>query len=201
MLNWVLLLVALGIILLGATVFTNGLEWFGKKMHLSDGAVGSVFAAVGTALPETLVPIVAIMFGTPEAGHKIGVLGITSFRPFPTAAIGEAVRDCERVVVVEKSFAVGVGGIVSRDVRTAMRNHPHPIYAVIAGLGGRAITKDSLHQLFLTAMDDKLEALTFLDLDWNAVNRELERERITRRSGPIAENLLRDLGVVAARVG
>ncbi|WP_295428592.1 transketolase C-terminal domain-containing protein [uncultured Thiodictyon sp.] len=136
-----------------------------------------------------------------EEGHKIGVLGITSFRPFPTAAIGEAVRDCERVVVVEKSFAVGVGGIVSRDVRTAMRNHPHPIYAVIAGLGGRAITKDSLHQLFLTAMDDKLEALTFLDLDWNAVNRELERERITRRSGPIAENLLRDLGVVAARVG
>ncbi len=73
MMYWILLLVALGIILLGATVFTNGLEWFGKKMKLSDGAVGSIFAAVGTALPETLVPIVAIMFGTPEAGHKIGV--------------------------------------------------------------------------------------------------------------------------------
>lgn len=73
MYDWILLLVALGIILLGATVFTNGLEWFGKKMNLSDGAVGSIFAAVGTALPETLVPIVAIMFGTPEAGHKIGV--------------------------------------------------------------------------------------------------------------------------------
>ncbi len=73
MFNWILLLVALGIILLGATVFTNGLEWFGKKMNLSDGAVGSIFAAIGTALPETLVPIVAIMFGTPEAGHKIGV--------------------------------------------------------------------------------------------------------------------------------
>ena len=73
MFNWLVLLIALGIILLGATVFTNGLEWFGKKMKLSDGAVGSVFAAVGTALPETLVPIVAIMFGTSEAGHKIGV--------------------------------------------------------------------------------------------------------------------------------
>lgn len=73
MLNWILLLIALGIILLGATVFTNGLEWFGRKMHLSDGAVGSIFAAVGTALPETLVPIVAILFGAPGAGHKIGV--------------------------------------------------------------------------------------------------------------------------------
>ena len=71
--NWIMLIVALGIILLGATVFTNGLEWFGKKMNLSDGAVGSIFAAVGTALPETLVPIIAILFGTKEAGHQIGV--------------------------------------------------------------------------------------------------------------------------------
>jgi cation:H+ antiporter len=73
MITWILLLVALGIILLGATVFTNGLEWFGKKMNLSDGAVGSIFAAVGTALPETLVPIIAILYGTKEAGHQIGV--------------------------------------------------------------------------------------------------------------------------------
>lgn len=71
--NAFILILALAMILLGATVFTNGLEWFGKKMKLSDGAVGSIFAAVGTALPETLVPVVAIMFGTPDAGHKIGV--------------------------------------------------------------------------------------------------------------------------------
>jgi cation:H+ antiporter len=73
MMNWLILLIALGIILLGATVFTNGLEWFGKKMDLSDGAVGSIFAAIGTALPETLVPIIAILFGTKESGHLIGV--------------------------------------------------------------------------------------------------------------------------------
>jgi len=73
MINWLVLLVALGIILLGATVFTNGLEWFGKKMNLSDGAVGSIFAAIGTALPETLVPIIAILFGSKAAGHEIGV--------------------------------------------------------------------------------------------------------------------------------
>lgn len=71
--NIVWLAGALAIILLGATVFTNGLEWFGKKMNLSDGAVGSIFAAIGTALPETLVPIIAIMFGSKDAGHSIGV--------------------------------------------------------------------------------------------------------------------------------
>jgi cation:H+ antiporter len=71
--NVLMLVVALLIILVGATVFTNGLEWFGKKMNLSDGAVGSIFAAIGTALPETLIPIIAIMFGSKEAGHSIGV--------------------------------------------------------------------------------------------------------------------------------
>jgi cation:H+ antiporter len=73
MYNVFTLCIALAVILLGASVFTNGLEWFGKKMNLSDGAVGSIFAAIGTALPETLIPIIAILFGSKEAGHHIGV--------------------------------------------------------------------------------------------------------------------------------
>ena len=73
MFDWILILIALALILLGATVFTNGLEWFGKKMQLSDGAVGSIFAAVGTALPETLIPIISFLFGSKAAGHQIGV--------------------------------------------------------------------------------------------------------------------------------
>src|SRR6187431_1711673 len=65
---------ALVIILLGAELFTNGIEWFGKKLGLAEGAVGSVLAAVGTALPETLIPIIAILFGGgSEASHGVGV--------------------------------------------------------------------------------------------------------------------------------
>ncbi len=71
--DWLWLFVALCTILFGATVFTNGLEWFGKKMHLSDGAVGSIFAAVGTALPETLIPVIAFLFGSKSSGHLIGI--------------------------------------------------------------------------------------------------------------------------------
>jgi pyruvate ferredoxin oxidoreductase alpha subunit len=136
-----------------------------------------------------------------DAGHRIGVLGITSYRPFPLTAIRDALQNVSRVIVVEKCFAVGLWGIVSRDVRMALRNMRQPVFDVVAGLGGRAITKASLQKLFLDGIADKLEPVTFLDLDWKAVNRELERERENRRSGPIAENLLRDLGVVAARIG
>jgi pyruvate ferredoxin oxidoreductase alpha subunit len=46
----------------------------------------------------------------------------------------------------------------------------------------------------------KLQPLTFMDLDWRIVERQLEREAKTRRSGPIAENLLRDVGTVASKV-
>jgi cation:H+ antiporter len=57
----VLLFVALGIILLGAELFTNGIEWFGHRLNLAEGAVGSVLAAVATAMPETLIPVIAIV--------------------------------------------------------------------------------------------------------------------------------------------
>ena len=60
----VLLLIAFVVILIGAELFTNGIEWFGHKLQLAEGAVGSVLAAVGTALPETMIPIIAILFGT-----------------------------------------------------------------------------------------------------------------------------------------
>jgi cation:H+ antiporter len=57
----VLLVVALALILLGAELFTNGIEWFGHRLNLAEGAVGSVLAAVATAMPETLIPVIAIV--------------------------------------------------------------------------------------------------------------------------------------------
>ena len=107
--------------------------------------------------------------------------------------------NAKRIVVIEKCFAVGIGGIVSRDVRSAVRNRPQPVLTVVAGLGGRAITKASVNKLLLDAIADKLELLTFLDLDWAVVNRVLDREKQQRRSGPVAEGVLRDMASAAPR--
>jgi cation:H+ antiporter len=81
-----ILLIALGIILLGAELFTNGIEWFGRKLELAEGAVGSVLAAVGTALPETMIPIIAILFATGEAAEEVGVGAILG-APFMLATL------------------------------------------------------------------------------------------------------------------
>lgn len=76
-----ILLVSLVVILVGAELFTNGVEWLGVKLNLSHGAVGSVLAAVGTALPETAIPVLALLPGPPEAGREIG-LGAILGAPF-----------------------------------------------------------------------------------------------------------------------
>ena len=70
--EWFELVAALILILFAAELFTNGVEWVGENLGLSDGAVGSVLAAVGTALPETLLPLVAILLGR-KAGKEIGI--------------------------------------------------------------------------------------------------------------------------------
>lgn len=155
---------------------------------------------------ETIVIAMGSVLGTikdtvdemRDAGVKIGVLGIGSFRPFPLDAVREAIKHAKRVVVLEKTFAVGIGGILATDVRTAFFGLPIESYTVVAGLGGRPILKTSLHQVFEKAGRDDLERLTFLDLDWSVVNKQLERERQMRRSGPTAENILRDVKTTAA---
>jgi cation:H+ antiporter len=56
-------LLLLGGIVWACAIFTNAIEWLGHRLKLSEGAVGSLLAAVGTALPETLVPVVALIGG------------------------------------------------------------------------------------------------------------------------------------------
>lgn len=174
-----------------------------------DGASGGLISRYRSDDAETLVIALGSVLGTikdtidalRDDGHRIGAIGIGSFRPFPTAALQAALGGARRVVVIEKCFAAGIGGIVERDVRMALREHPLPVLAVVAGLGGRAITQASLRRLLTDAMAGRLGPLTFLDLDHALVDRVLARERATRRSGPIAEGVLRDIGTVASRIG
>jgi pyruvate ferredoxin oxidoreductase alpha subunit len=154
----------------------------------------TVVVALGSALGTIEDAIDALR----ERGLRVGALGIKAFRPFPLEAVGEALGRAKRVVVIERALAVGVGGIVSQDVHVALGASGAPIHTVIAGLGGRPITAASLAGLLEDAHGERLERLTFLDLRSELVERELARTRATRRSGPHAENMLRDVGVLAA---
>jgi pyruvate ferredoxin oxidoreductase alpha subunit len=168
---------------------------------------GGLLRSYRTEDAETVIVALGSVLGTiedvvdelREEGVKIGVVGIKCFRPYPLDELREALGHARRVVVVEKAFAVGVGGIVGQNVRLALSGLPPTVYDVVAGLGGRPITKVSLHRLLADALEDRLERQTFLDLDLEIIERELLRQQEKRLSGPHAENMLRDIGIVGAR--
>src|SRR5208283_1717217 len=67
------LVFSLFMILISAEFFTNGVESFGRRLSLSQAVVGSILAAIGTALPETILPLVAILLHGDVTARKIGV--------------------------------------------------------------------------------------------------------------------------------
>ncbi|MGH7924535.1 MAG: sodium:calcium antiporter [Candidatus Binatus sp.] len=71
----IILALSFGIILAGSELFTNGVEWAGHRLHIAEAAVGSLLAAVGTALPETFIPAVALLTGrdSPSAHTAVGL--------------------------------------------------------------------------------------------------------------------------------
>ncbi len=170
---------------------------------------GGLLRSYRTEDAETIVVALGSVLGTIKdaadalrsAGERIGVVGITSFRPFPHDAVCDALWGARRVVVVEKAFSVGFGGVVSTDVAMATHDADLSLHTVVAGLGGRAITQRSLERTLADAVAGRLDRLTFLDLDHKMIERERARITGARRSGPSAENLLRDLGTVASRIG
>jgi len=172
-----------------------------KKIFGRDS--GGLISTSNTEGADTVIVTLGSVIGTieealDEQDEKIGSLTIRSFRPFPLEEIRSALQNAKRVVVFEKCFAVGIGGIVANNVRMAMSGTNIPVYEVIGGLGGRPIIRKSLHKLFKDAVNDKLEVVTFLDLKKDVVDRELEREKQLIQSGSVAENVLRDGGVVNA---
>lgn len=128
-----LLLVSFGVILLGAELFTNAIEWFGRKLGLGQGMVGSVLAAVGTALPETMIPIIAIIFVGNEVAEEVGIGAILG-APFmlSTAAMfvtGVAVLAFARGGRRKRTLSIDQR-IVGRDLRFFLG-----MYSVAIGLG------------------------------------------------------------------
>ncbi|HMT06272.1 MAG: sodium:calcium antiporter [Solirubrobacterales bacterium] len=98
--EYLLLILSFAVILTGALLFTNAIEWLGHKLNLGEGAVGSILAAVGTAMPETLIPIVAII-GSASGSGDVAVGAIVG-APFLLATIAMALVGISALVFVKR---------------------------------------------------------------------------------------------------
>ncbi len=100
LLNISIFTLAFAALLLGATIFTNGIEWLGHKTGMSESATGSILAAVGTALPETMIPVIAIytvwVTGGASSAEDVGVGAILG-APFMLATIAMFLIGCSLI--------------------------------------------------------------------------------------------------------
>jgi pyruvate ferredoxin oxidoreductase alpha subunit len=151
------------------------------------------------ALGSQLGTIEVVVDAMREQGIRIGALDVKCFRPWPLGEVREALAGATRVVVIEKAFAVGAGGIVGQNTRLALTGTGAVVFNVVAGLGGRPVSQASLRGLLDDVLAGRIDPspLHFLDLNTELVERELQRTS-SDRSGPHAENMLRDLGVVGS---
>lgn len=127
-------------------------------------AMGSICGTIKDAIDELR-----------EQGHNIGLVTIATYRPFPLEAIRSAIQTATKIIVVEKSLTAGMGGPLVADMKIASEGLLQKIFSIIAGLGGRPITKASLKSAFLRAQHGELPDTTFLDLNWQMVNEQIER--------------------------
>lgn len=149
------LLCGLSLIFLAAELFTNAIEWFGKRLSLSEGAIGSVLAAVGTALPETSVAVTAVVIGgsmhSQAARQRYADAGIGAILGAPmmlsTLAMfitGAAVLVFGAARIRKKTIQADYR-VVGRDLRSFFL-----VYLIALGAG--AVDNDLVHKVLAVAL-------------------------------------------------
>ncbi len=174
-------------------------ESFGRR-------AGGLLKNYRTEDAETIVIALGSVNGTIQEvvdkqrqdGIAMGSVSLCCYRPFPMLAVREALKHAQRVIVVEKSLALGTGGMLAADVHMALGGLDIPTHTIIAGLGGRSIPMSALDGALRAAAHQYIGPVTFLDLKWDLVSRQMQRELNARKSGPVAENLLRDLSTATS---
>jgi pyruvate ferredoxin oxidoreductase alpha subunit len=169
---------------------------FGRKA----GGVLRTYEADGA---ETLVVAMGSINGTIKDvidemradGLSVGLITLVAFRPFPIHALRQALSRARDVIVIDKAVDVGMGGPLASNVAIALRELPDPpaMHSAIVGLGGRPVPKASLHRLFRQAAIQPWEGPHFLDLNEGVAAREIHRRGKTRRAGPAAEGVLKQV--------
>ena len=94
-------------------------------------------------------------------GEKAGLLKIRAYRPFPTEAINEVIKNCDKIAVVDKNFTFGIGGALYTDMKVKFDKE---IYGFITGLGGRDITPESLLEIYEKTKNVPEKAVTWIGL-------------------------------------
>lgn len=127
-------------------------------------------------------------------GIKAGIISLKSYRPFPYAAMREAIGDCKKVVCVERAFSFGARGILCPEVKRAMEGTSCDVKTAVCGLGGRAILGTTIGGIVKAALENKfVDEMTWFDINSNVLNSYTkDGEGVTFPAGPLSDTQLLD---------
>ena len=132
----VLLALSFAVILAGALLFTNAVEWIGHRLKVGEGAVGSILAAVGTAMPETLIAIVALL-GSADGGSEDVAIGAIVGAPFLLGDAGDGAGRPLRLPLPRQTRPGAAARRPPADARARPDLLPRPLRARRAARLGR----------------------------------------------------------------
>jgi len=136
-------------------------EIFGRQYGLVEPYKTDDAEIIFVAMGSLCSSIRVIVDQLREKGEKVGLLKIRAYRPFPTEAINEAIKDCDKIAVVDKNFSFGIGGALYADMKVKFDKE---IYGFITGLGGRDITPESLLEIYEKTKNVPEKAVTWIGL-------------------------------------
>lgn len=163
--NILKMLLSLMLILISCEFFTNGIEWLGKKLRVGQGVVGSLFSAVGTCLPETMVPVIAILFFEDSSLIDIGIGAIVG-APFMLSTLAFFVTGISVVIFFskrKKGMEMCINSeIISRDISFFITAYTLGISAAFIGKNIVKVVIASfliaiyIYYIYLTVKQDKV---------------------------------------------
>lgn len=147
--NLVGIFISLILILMACELFTNSIEWLGKKLGVGDGVVGSIFSAVGTCLPETMIPIIAIFFSSdPSMAEDVGIGAIVG-APFMLSTLAFFITGIS-VIIFHKKRKTGYSMTVNNKIFT--RDVGFFIFTYGVGIFAAFLNKDALVRYLIAAL-------------------------------------------------
>jgi len=185
--NIIKMLLSLMLILISCEFFTNGIEWLGKKLRVGEGVVGSIFSAVGTCLPETMVPVIAILVFGEKNLIDIGIGAIIG-APFMLSTLAFFVTGMSVVIFSSKrrkGMAMNIkSDIISRDISFFITSFSLGISAAFIG---KNVVKNMvalfliaiyIYYIYLTVKQDKVHLAPLDKLYFSKIFRVRSRFRI-----------------------
>ena len=136
-------------------------EIFGRKYGLVEPYKTEDADIILVAMGSLCSTIRVIVDQLREQGEKVGLLKIRAYRPFPVEEIKEAVKNCDKIAVLDKNFTFGIGGALYSDMKVKIDKD---IYGFIVGLGGRDITPDSIIEVY-EKTKEPVQDITWIGLE------------------------------------